>query len=212
MSKKDYLTEDNINPVDQKFVCLSFFSKNNIKKVVDNNNEYCDENNREDYEIGKNLFSIKVRGCFSTLEEASKHAKNLQSIDEYHNVYVAEAGKWCPFILDDEDKYVKSVEYANDELNTMMKQYMENQEKAKIYHEFRKNDMIKKSLEENLVAKTSNLDETKSRIENAVTDAEKRSIEETIETMEEQIQKLEIQKKEIDEIDKNLSDKLKLNK
>ena len=27
MSKIDYLTEDNINPPDQKFICVSFFSK-----------------------------------------------------------------------------------------------------------------------------------------------------------------------------------------
>lgn len=211
MSKQDYLTEDNINPSDQKFVCVSFFSKTNIKQLVDNNNEYRKEDEKEEYNADKNIFSLKVRGSFSTLEEASKHAKKLQSVDEYHNVYVAEVGKWCPFILDEDEKYVKSAEYANDELNIMMKKYMENQEQAKVYHEYRKNDMIKKNIVDNLQSNKNNHEKINNKIENAESKEDKIKLNNSLESIEERINKLEEKKKEIEDTEKALVNKLKLN-
>ena len=36
---EDYLTEDTFNPPNQNFICVSFFSKNYVKQVIDNNNK-----------------------------------------------------------------------------------------------------------------------------------------------------------------------------
>jgi hypothetical protein len=211
MTTQDYLIEDNINPHDQKFVCISFFNKKNIKQVIDNNNEHVDDENKEEYSVDKNIFAFKVRGCFKTYEEASSHAKKLQSVDEYHNVYVAECSKWCPFMLDDDDKVVESSEYANEELNNMMKKYMENQEKAKLFHEYRKNDLIKKNIEENLQLKKSNQNETETLLENATNKEEKTKIKKSLTAIKEQIEKLETRKKEIESLELQFKDKLKLN-
>ena len=207
-TKIDYLTEDNINPIDQKFVCISFFNKKNIKQIVDNNNEHLDNDDKVEYSTDNNILAIKVRGCFKTYEDASAHAKKLQSIDEYHNVYVAECNKWCPFMIDDDDKLVETSEYANDELNTMMKTYMENQEKAKIFHEYRKNDLIKKNIEDNIKLKKDNILETETLLENTSDNEEKNKIKTSLSSIKEQIEKLENRHEELLEQEKTLKTKL----
>lgn len=70
---------------------------------------------------------MKVRGSYSTKEEASARAKKLQKSDSIHNIYVADVGKWLPW--DPSPSQIKEQEYANDELNKLMKSYNENQEK-----------------------------------------------------------------------------------
>jgi len=212
MSKIDYLTEDNINPPDQKFICVSFFSKNYVKQAIDNNNDYRSEEEKESYSTEDNVFALKFRGAFSTYEEACKHAEKLRSVDEYHNVYVMENGKWCAFMVDDNDKYVKQTEHGNDQLNDMMKKYMENQEKAKLYHEFRKNQMVKQSIEENLQNRRKNMDETNKQLESETDKDEKTKLKSKKEAIEEQIAKLEEKKTDLDEQTKILEEKLKSDK
>jgi hypothetical protein len=212
MSKIDYLTEDNINPPDQNFICVSFFSKNYVKQAIDNNNEYRSEEEKESYSTEDNVFALKFRGAFSTYDEACKHAEKLRSVDEYHNVYVMENGKWCAFMVDDNDKYVKQTEHGNEQLNDMMKKYMENQEKAKLYHEFRKNQMVKQSLEENLENRRKNMDETTEQLKEVTDKEEKNKLKSKKEAIEEQIAKLEEKKTDLDEQTKILEEKLKNDK
>jgi hypothetical protein len=209
MAKVDYLTEDSINPSDQSFVCISFFSKNYVKQIVDNNNEYRSEEEKESYDTSDNVFAIKFRGAFSTYDEACKHAEKLRSVDPYHNIYVMESGKWCPFLVEDNDKYVKQTEHGNEQLNNMMKKYMENQEKAKLYHEFRKNQMVKQSLDENLENRKTTMEETNNELNNTTDKAERKKLKEKKELLEEQIRKLEERRNEIDEQTKQLQDQLK---
>jgi uncharacterized phage infection (PIP) family protein YhgE len=210
MSKPDYLTEDNINPPDQGFICVSFFSKNYIKQAIDNNNEYRPEDQKETYSTEDNIFALKFRGAFSTYEEACRHAEKLRSVDQYHNVYVMENGKWCAFMIDDNDKYVKQTEHANEQLNDMMKKYMENQEKAKLYHEFRKNQMVKQSLEENLENRMSSVQETNDQLKETTDKEERKKLKDRREALEEQISKLEERRNDINEQTKILEEKLKM--
>ena len=143
MTKMDLLTEDTINPKGQNFMCISFLT---------------------DKENKTTLSGVKVRGVFTTYEEACAHAKKLQSVDEYFNVFVGEMGKWLPFDPSPDSEAVKDSEYANEQLNSMMKSYMENQEKAKIYHEQRKNEMVRKNILDNLDTRQQNLDEIKKKM------------------------------------------------
>ena len=126
----DYLIEDPIIN-NQRYVCLSFLKPSNI-----------DEENRD-----KNLTvsGVKVGGSYETYEDAKKRAEFLQKHNKYHNIYIGEVGKWCPF-EDNPDK-AKDCEYMNKDLNKLMKTYLEQQEKAKEYHETRKQDMVKKAVE-----------------------------------------------------------------
>ena len=209
MDKIDYLTEDTINPPDQQYICVSFFSKNYIKQVIDNNNEYRSEETKEHYSVDDNIFALKFRGAFPTYELACNHAEKLRSVDQYHNVYVMENSKWCAFMIDDNDKYVKQTEHANEQLNDMMKKYLENQEKAKLYHEFRKNKMMTKNLEENLENKKTCMDEIMTDYNNTSDKATKSQIKSKKKTIEEQILKLEEKKKELEDQTQQLEQKLK---
>lgn len=139
-SKCDYL---NIDPElsGQKFVCLSFLQPSKGDQTT--------------------LTGIKIRGVFEEYDEACKRAKELQEMDPAFNVFVGEVGKWLPFDPDPDSKYVKSSEYANEELNNIMKNYLVNQEKAKVYHEKRKNEMTRKNLEENIKKLTGQLSSSK---------------------------------------------------
>jgi hypothetical protein len=126
----DYLMEDPIIN-NQRYICLSFLKPSNI-----------DEENRD-----KNLTvsGVKAGGSYETYEEAKRRAEFLQKHNKYHNIYIGEVGKWCPF-EDNPDK-AKDCEYMNKDLNKLMKTYLEQQEKAKEYHETRKQDMVKKAVE-----------------------------------------------------------------
>jgi hypothetical protein len=70
---------------------------------------------------------LKVRGSYPTAEEAGARAKKLQKADPLHNIFMASVGKWIPW--DPSPSQIKEQEYANDELNKLMKSYNENQEK-----------------------------------------------------------------------------------
>lgn len=85
----------------------------------------------EDEFYAKNDFrttvrGVKIRGSYSSHEEAVARSKKLQRTDPVHNIFVGEVGKWLPW--DPEPSDIKEQEYAEDKLNTLMKKYRENEE------------------------------------------------------------------------------------
>ncbi len=76
---------------------------------------------------------LKIRGTYSDKGEAEARAKKLQRSDPIHNIYIAEVGKWLPW--DPSPHEVKDQEYAEDQLNTLMKKYKENEEARQEFHE-----------------------------------------------------------------------------
>ena len=70
---------------------------------------------------------VKVRGTYDTYNEAVSRAKTLQKLDPSFNVYVGQVGFWLPW--DPEPHEVADQEYADDQLNTLMKKYNENEQK-----------------------------------------------------------------------------------
>jgi len=85
----------------------------------------------EDDFYAKNNFrttvrGLKIRGAYSTKEEADMRAKKLQKADPDHNIYVGQVGKWLPW--DPKPSEVGEQEYAEEQLNTLMKKYKENEE------------------------------------------------------------------------------------
>lgn len=173
----DLLNEDSINPSDQKYVCMSFLT---------------------DKENKTTLSGIKFRGAFSSYDEACAHAKKLQGIDSYFNVFVGEMGKWLPFDPNPDSEAVKNSEYANEQLNVMMRSYMENQEKAKIYHEQRKHELVKKNILDNLTTRKQNVDDIKKKIKKSTNQQDKDIMQTNLEEIEKQIKKMEERKVELD--------------
>jgi ERCC4-related helicase len=81
---------------------------------------------------------LKVRGVFSNPKEAEIKAKKLQNKDKYHNIFMAEVGKWTPW--DPNPHEVHDQEYNNDQLNSLMKKYKENEDsREKFFEERTKN-------------------------------------------------------------------------
>jgi molecular chaperone DnaK (HSP70) len=186
MSKVDYLTEDTILPKDQKYICMSFLT---------------DKDNKT------SLSGIKLRGAFSTYDEACEHAKKLQSIDQYFNVFVGEMGKWLPYDPNPDSDVVKDSQYANAELNTMMKSYLENQEKAKVFHEQRKQELVRQNVLDNLQTRKDTLHDLEKKLDDST---DKESVEKNMKTIEEQIKKMEERKLELDSQIENLAQQAKL--
>lgn len=75
-----------------------------------------------------NTRGVKVRGSYDTKQEAEFRAKLLQKKDPNHSVFIGQVGYWLPW--DPSLTYVDDIdgEYLNNELNTLMKKYKENQE------------------------------------------------------------------------------------
>jgi len=85
----------------------------------------------EDEFFAKNNFQttvrgLKLRGNYSTQEEAAARAKKLQRNDPVHNIFLVAVGKWMAW--DPNPHEVAEQEYAEDQLNTLMKSYKENEE------------------------------------------------------------------------------------
>jgi len=69
---------------------------------------------------------LKIRGAYASKEEAVARSKKLQRMDQMHNIFVAEVGKWLPW--DPEPSQIAEQEYAEEKLNTLMKNYKQNEE------------------------------------------------------------------------------------
>jgi hypothetical protein len=67
---------------------------------------------------------LKVRGVAPSYPEAAARAKKLQKQDPIHNIFVGEIGKWLPW--DPSPNAVKEQEYAEEQLNQLMKRNKEN--------------------------------------------------------------------------------------
>jgi len=76
---------------------------------------------------------LKVRGVVRDEREAQARVKKLQAHDKIHNIFLAEVGKWTPW--DPSPSNVADQEYAQEELNTLMKKYKENEQTREQFFE-----------------------------------------------------------------------------
>ena len=102
-----------------------------------------DEINREFSEkvnFQTNVRGFKLRGCYDTLREAQVRSEILKRKDKQHNIYITQVGCWCPW--DPNPNNIDDQHYAEDQLNTLMKKYRENQQQKDEIFENRKNEML----------------------------------------------------------------------
>lgn len=79
---------------------------------------------------------IKVRGVVRDEREAQQRVKRLQASDKIHNIFMAEVGKWTPW--DPAPSQIQDQEYAQEELNALMKKYRENEQNREVFFEEQK--------------------------------------------------------------------------
>jgi len=73
------------------------------------------------------------------MKEAELRAKVLKKMDDKFHVYVAQVGCWCPWNPNPDDIDVQ--EYAEDHLNTLVKNYKDNQDKKDEFFQMRKREL-----------------------------------------------------------------------
>lgn len=137
----DYLFS--VNKLQEEF---DFYTAKNSEKLE---SEYLEKNNFQ-----TSMRGIKVRGAFETLVEAQKRAEFLKKQDDKFDVYVAEVGCWCPWSPNPLE--IQNQEYAETELNTLMKKYQENLEEKDAFYKKRTEELKAKVV--NSAAKLDNLE------------------------------------------------------
>jgi len=91
-------------------------------------------------EFRTSIRGLKVRGVYDTAAEAGARAKTLQKLDPFFNVYVGQMGFWLPW--DPEPGDVADQEYAEDQLNTLMKNYKQNESQKEALYEEQKRERM----------------------------------------------------------------------
>lgn len=129
MTTIDYLEDDPISVPGQLYVLISVVSPQS--------NQKCDK------------YGVKIRGAFATRQEADAHAKKLQKLDPYYDIYCADMGKWL--LIPPDPMGVHDQEYAEEYLNNLMKSYRDNQDMARQHFEQRKTDILKDGLDKHLL-------------------------------------------------------------
>lgn len=134
----DKLTLESIK---ERYACV--FSKDSIvdeyNYFINNHTSSLEEEYFEKNDFQTTIRGIKVRGVFDTLKEAEVRAQVLKRIDDKFNVYVAEVGCWCPWSPNPDE--IQDQEYAESHLNTLMKNYKENQDKRDYFYQERKREL-----------------------------------------------------------------------
>ena len=130
-----------------------------MKKYADYTYKYQDELQKDFDERNKfqtNIRGLKVRGTYSTRDEADKRAKSLQSIDSDFHVFVGQVGYWLPW--DPCADKVQDEHYINSQLNDMMEKYKENNINRDIFYEEEKRNKVKAAKEEQLRKKKEEME------------------------------------------------------
>ena len=86
-------------------------------------------------EFRTSMRGVKVRGVYNNTKEAELKAKKLQQKDKFHNIFMGEVGKWTPW--DPSPHEVQDQDYNNDQLNTLMKKYKDNEDSREKFFEER---------------------------------------------------------------------------
>lgn len=171
----------------QKWVCISFISP-------------------EEAKVKTKINALKIRGVYDTYEEAEKRCQFLREIDPSFNIFVGEVGKWLPWNPDPYDeKYVKDRKYAEEQLQKLMDGYKDNQEKAKMYQEFRKQQAKMEATQQNIKNTSDVRDKLKKKLEKKEGEKQK-SLQESIKNYDNMIEKLKKQQESLNK------DKIELSK
>lgn len=138
---KNYLSKDPM-VIKQLF---SDFRKNKYNDIYEKFNK---EENPQDRPI---IRGFKVRGSFSSAEEAGEHARKLQEHEKFANILMAPVGYWVPFNPVNTDqidaKYNSNGEKDLEILNDLVKQESERIKKQKEEFEERVREIKEKAEE-----------------------------------------------------------------
>lgn len=108
-------------------------------------------------EFRTTIRGIKVRGVFASEAEAAVRAKKLQRSDPNFNIYMGSMGKWMAW--EPEPSKVGEQEYANEQLNTLMKKYRENEDARDTFYNEQKTKRVGTARTRDSAADSTNIAE-----------------------------------------------------
>jgi hypothetical protein len=100
------------------------------------NNQELEASYHRDNNFVTSIRGIKVRGVFDTIDEAKNRSEFIKKIDNKFNIYIAQVGCWCPWSPNPD--CLENQEYAETQLNTLMKEYKKNMTDKDVIFENRK--------------------------------------------------------------------------
>ena len=117
-----------------------------------------------------NVRGVKVRRSFANVEEAQTFCKVLQRKYPKDNIYLGKVGAWLPW--DPSEHLMPEVEYAEKELNELMRKYKEGEVNKEMFFAEQREEAIRAQKEENERRKKANEAEKQQRaIEDVVQEA-----------------------------------------
>lgn len=105
------------------------------------NSEALEKEFHEANQFRTTIRGIKVRGTYETYPEAQRRSEVLKGKGDKFDIFVAQVGCWCPWSPYPDD--IKDQQFAETELNTLMKKYTENVENRDQFYEQRKSEKLK---------------------------------------------------------------------
>jgi hypothetical protein len=134
-----------------------------MKNEKDLDTEFTEKN-----EFRTNVRGVKIRRVFANLEEAQMFTKVLQRRFPRDNLYIGKVGCWLPW--DPSENVMPEVEYAEKELNEMMRKYKENEVNKDIFFEERKAEKIEDQKKENEARRKKALEDAQAQSATAILD------------------------------------------
>lgn len=92
------------------------------------------------------VWGLKIRGSAPSMEEAKSKVNRLMKIDNSYDIYIVETGKFFPLAV--EPNAIGNVEYQNETLNKLVKEYLENKNRAEEEFLQRKAQMTQDAIRE----------------------------------------------------------------
>jgi hypothetical protein len=118
------------------------------KTFLDKQEEKLNERFNRDHAFQTSVRGLKIRGVYSSQEEAELRCKKLRELDPNHDIYVGPVGMWIPW---DPDAYKTGrVEFMEEELNQLHNEKLKNEERAKQAFDQRVKDAKKKAIMDNI--------------------------------------------------------------
>jgi len=122
--------------IKEQFAVFQLKNEKDLQEMYDNKVEF-----------QTNMRGVKVRRCFASVEETQMFAKVLQRRYPKDNLFIGKVGAWLPW--DPSEHLMPEVEYAEKELNELMRKYKENELNKEMFFAEQRDEAIKKQKEEN---------------------------------------------------------------
>lgn len=144
----DLVSDFNDFAKEEEIKIKSVSVEDDFKNFLDKQEDVLTQQFQKEHAFQTSTRGLKVRGVYSTQEEAETRCKKLRENDPNHDIFVGPVGIWVPW---DPDAYKTGrIEFMEEQLNQLHQEKLKNEEKAKQEFENRIKETKRKAIEENI--------------------------------------------------------------